>query len=100
MQGWGVLNFRTMNYVKGVLSGFAAIFIAEVAFLWPLLKGSKATGMAVFLGILLFALFFAASRSRPALRVLFFWIPTLVTSTLGFAFVGMLTYLWISFRHQ
>jgi hypothetical protein len=34
------------------------------------------------------------------LRVLFFWIPTLVVSVLGFAFLGMCTYLFIRFRHQ
>src|SRR5215467_3986560 len=104
-----------MNYVKGILSGLAAIFIAQFAFTWRALSGSRATGLAALAAIsienllspifwivagLLFWLFFAASRSRPTLRVLFFWIPTLVASTLGFGFVGMLTYIWISFRHE
>src|SRR5215469_7827834 len=100
-----------MNYVKGLLSGSAAIFMAEVAFLLPLLRGSKATGIAVFVesifsprfwivGVLLFGLFFAASRGNTILRVLFFWIPTIVISALGLAFVGLLTYLSIHFRPQ
>ena len=104
-----------MNYVKGILSGLAAIFIAEFAFFWPFLRGSKATGLtalaALFVesifslrfwivGLLLFGLFFAASRGRTVLRVLFFWIPTLVVSVLGFAFLGMCIYLLIHFRHQ
>jgi hypothetical protein len=104
-----------MDYVKGILSGLAAIFIAEFAFAWPFLRGSKATGLGALaglflesifsprcwvVGVLLFGLFFAASRSGTILRVLFFWIPTLVVSALGVAFLGMCTYLLIRFRHQ
>ena len=104
-----------MDYVKGVLSGLAAIFIAEVVFASPFLSGSKATGLAALLalfvesllsprfwivGILLFALFFAASHGSTTLRVLFFWIPTLVVSALGFAFLGFLTYVAAISRRQ
>jgi len=100
-----------MSYVRGVLSALAAIFIAEFVFIWPFLRGSKATGLAVLLasplslrfwivGILLFGLFFAASRGSAILRVLFFWIPTLVVSALGFAFLGLLTYVVAISRHQ
>jgi hypothetical protein len=104
-----------MGYVKGVLSGLAAIFIAEVVFAWPFLSGSKATGLAALLalfvesllsprfwivGILLFGLFFAASRGNTILRVLVFWIPTLVVSGLGFAFLGFLTYVVVVSRRQ
>ena len=104
-----------MDYVKGILSGLAAIFIAEFTFLWPLFRGSKATGLAALVGVsveglfslrfwivvvLLLGLFFASSRSNTVLRVLFFWIPTVVASALGFAFVGMCTYLFLRFRHQ
>jgi hypothetical protein len=82
---------------------------------WSILRGSKATGLAAVLvllvenifsptfwivGVLLFGLFFAASRSSTVLRVLFFWIPTVAVLALGFAFVGMWTYLFIRFRHQ
>jgi hypothetical protein len=104
-----------MDYVKGILCGVAAVFMAEFAYFWPLLRGSKATGMAAFVagladsiisptfwivGILLFGLFFTASRGSTVLRVLLFWIPTLVVSALGFGFVGLCTYLFIRFRHQ
>ena len=100
-----------MSYVRGVLSALAAIFIAEFVSIWPSLRGSKATGLAVLLasplslrfwivGILLFGLFFAASRGSTILRVLFFWIPTLVVSALGFAFLGLLTYAVAISRHQ
>ena len=106
-----------MNYVKNVLSGVAAIFIAQVAFSWSIFRpnSSKAIGLAALVGmsienflspifwivaVLLFGLFFAASRSNTVLRVLFFWIPTLLVSTLGVAFIGMLTYFWLHFRNQ
>jgi hypothetical protein len=41
-----------------------------------------------------------ASRGRTILRALFFWIPTVVVSALGFAFVAMCTYLFVLSRHQ
>ncbi len=104
-----------MNYVSGILSGLSAVLIAECACLWPFLRGSKATGVAAVVGlsvesifhprfwivaVLSFALFFTASRSNTIVRVLFFWIPTVVVSALGFAFVGMCAYLFIRSRHQ
>ena len=106
-----------MNYIKDILIGVAAIFIGQVVCFWVIPSGSnaKATGLAALaamsvenilspifwlVGGLSFVLFFAASRSNLILRVWFFWVPTLVASTLGFAFVGMLTYLWLHFRHQ
>jgi hypothetical protein len=104
-----------MNYVKGVLSATAARFIAEFVLAWPFLRGSKATGLPAIMGLfvesifsprfwivglLLFGLFFAASRGITVLRVLFFWIPTLVVSALGFAFLAMCAYLFAISRHQ
>ena len=104
-----------MDYIKGVLSGLAAIFVAEFVFFWPTLSREKATGLAVLkfllvesvlsprfwiVGVLLFGLFFAASRGSTALRLLFFWIPTLTVSALGFAMIGMYAYLFTIFRHQ
>ena len=104
-----------MDYVKGILSGLAAILIAEFVFFWPFISGTKATGMSVVAGLfvesvvsprfwvvaaLSFGCFFAASRSSTILRVLFFWVPTLVVAALGFAIVAMYTYLaWVS-KHQ
>ena len=88
-----------MNYASGVLSGLASLFVAEFVCAWPFSKGSKATGLAVFAvaplslkfwiaGILIFALLFAAGRlRRKILRVLLFWTPAIVISTLGLALV-------------
>ncbi len=103
-----------MDYVKGILSGLAAIFIAEFVFSWPFLRGTKATGMSAVaslfvesilsprfwaVAVLSFGCLFAASRGSTILRVLFFWLPTLVVSALGFAIVAMYTYLALSSKH-
>jgi len=105
-----------MDYIKGALSGLAAIFVAEFVFFWPTLSESKATGLAALkgllvesvlsprfwiVGVLLFGLFFAASRGNTVLRVLFFWIPTVTVSALGFSIVAMYAYLLFTIsRHQ
>jgi hypothetical protein len=104
-----------MDYIKGILSGLAAIFVAECVFLWPTLDGSKATGLVALkgllmasvlsprfwiVGVLLFGLFFAASRGGTVLRVLFFWIPTLTFSALGVLIAAMYAYLFTVSRHQ
>jgi len=98
-----------MNYIKGILSGLAAIFVAEFVFFWPTLSGEKATGLAVLkallvesvlsprfwiVSVLLFGLFFAAGRGSTSLRVLFFWIPTLTVLAFGFSIVAMYAYLF------
>ena len=70
-----------MDYVKGVLESLLSLRF------W-------------IIGILLFGLFFAASRGSTILRVLFFWIPTLVVSVLGFVFLGFLTYVVAISRRQ
>ena len=103
-----------MDYIKGILSGLAATFVAEFVFLWPTLNSSKATGLAVLKillaerrslaqildsRVLLFGLFFAASRGGTVLRV-FFWVPTLTVSGLGFSIVAMYAYLFTISRHQ
>ena len=109
-------NAAVMNYINAILSGLAAVFVAEFVFFWPILSGSKATGLAVLkalliesilsprfwiVGVLLFALFFAASRSNTFLRVLFFWIPTVTVSALGFSIVALYAYLFFRVsRHQ
>jgi hypothetical protein len=85
-----------MVYVKGILSGFAAFFIALCVFLvnfwwikgyWTgygcsLLMENIFSPLFWVVGLLLFWLFFAGSRGTATLRVLFFWIPTLVVSAL------------------
>jgi len=104
-----------MEYFKGILCGLAAILVAEFVFSWPTLRTQKATGVAVLrylllgsvfsprfwiVGILLFGLFFAASRGNTVFRVLFFWIPTLTVSALGFLIIAMYAYLFTISRHQ
>lgn len=106
-----------MIYLRAVLSGVSAIFVALLSPGLPafrLLSQQKATGLGAVYGallesllsaefwilaILFFCLFFAASRlGNKALRVVLFWTPTVVFSTLGFGYVGLLTYLRIHFR--
>lgn len=106
-----------MIYLKGILSGLAAFFIAQVVCFWPTLGGtSKAIGLAALaaqsvenilsvlfwvVGALLFWAFFTASRARTThWRVGLFWVPTLMVSALGFTFVGTCTYLFFHFRPQ
>jgi hypothetical protein len=104
-----------VTYLRGALSGVAAIFVASLGpgLLWAFrgLGSQKATGLGVIYGallesplspqfwilaILFFCLFFAASRlSSKVLRVALFWTPTLLVSTLGFAFIAFFTYVWI-----
>ncbi|HLX82556.1 MAG TPA: hypothetical protein VKR59_01575 [Terriglobales bacterium] len=103
-----------MDYLKGILSGLAAIFVAEFVFFWPIFSREKATGVGVLkilllqstlsprfwiVGTLLFGVFFAASRASTLLRVLFFWIPTLTVSVLGFSIVAIFAYLVAISRH-
>jgi hypothetical protein len=108
-----------MNYFKGILSGIAAIFLAElVPGSWSVFRGisrEKATGLAAVAGglaesvfsplfwilvVLFFALLFAASRlGNKLLRVFLFWIPTLTVSAFGIAIVTLFTYLFIRVRH-
>ena len=40
---------KSYELFRGVLSGFAAIFIEEFVSIWPFLRGSRATGLAVLL---------------------------------------------------
>ena len=104
-----------MDYVKGILCALAAILTAQFLFFWPIIKGSKATGLAAvvglslesllsprfwIIGVLLFVIFFAASRASAVLRVLFFWIPTVTVSALGLLIVAMYAYLFTLSRHR
>ena len=105
-----------MHYLKGILSALAAIFIGQFVFFWPVLKGSKAIAVNILpallvesvlspkfwiVGGLLFGLFYAASRGGAILRVLVFWIPTLVVSVLGFSILGLYGYFFFTIsRHQ
>jgi hypothetical protein len=107
-----------MGYFKGILSGLAAIILAElVPGSWSMLRGisaTKATGLAAVAGglaesvfsplfwilaVTFFALFFAASRlGSKVLRVFLFWIPTLTVSSFTIAVVALFAYLLVHFR--
>jgi hypothetical protein len=105
-------------YLKGALSGVAAIFVALLGpgFLQALksISGQQATGLGAIAGgfwnplfsplfwilaISSFVLFLTASRlGSKVLRVVLFWIPTLFVSALGFGLVALFTYGWMHFR--
>jgi hypothetical protein len=108
-----------MGYFKGILSGLAAIILTELVGSWWFFGGisnTKATGLAAVVGglvenlfsplfwipaILLFVLFFAASRlGNKLLRVFLFWIPTLTVSAFTIAIVATFAYRFIYFRHS
>jgi len=109
-----------MYYLKITLSVLAAVFVALFApGIWSIFRGfdtTKTTGLGAVAGglmeslyspvfwimvILLFALFFRASRlGNTAVRVLLFWIPTVLTSTLGLLFGALFVYLITRSRHQ
>jgi len=106
--------------VRVALSGLAGIFVSLLALYLVFLARAGdlqaasgqhgAVGIDVFsvlpriflwpwfwiIAISSFALFFAASRlSSRALRVLLFWTPTLVLSTMELTFFSLIAYLWL-----
>ena len=105
-----------MNYLKGTISALAALFVTVfIPGPWSAFRGlssEKATGLAAIAGtffspwfwvvaIIVFALFFAASRLRSRfLRVLFFWLPAGTTSLLMVASGAFITYVWLQLRHS
>jgi hypothetical protein len=106
-----------MAYLRVALTGVAAIFVALLVPLCPLifliggaktvgfgaitatLLGSIASSWCWLIAVVSFALFFMASRlGSKALRVLLFWTPTLAISTLGFGICALLTSAWMLLR--
>ena len=101
-----------MSNLRGFLSGIAALGGALIGANIHV-STSRAMGLgaarAEFLespfslvfwivAVLLFALFFAASRLHSkGLRILLFWTPVVVISALGVIF-GVYTYIWIHYR--
>ena len=103
-----------MVYFKGVLSGIAALFLAEVVpgpwFIFRGVSQEKATGLAAVAGgllqslfsplfwllaLLFFALLFAASRiGNKVLRILLFWVPTITCSSLALATLALYCFLF------
>lgn len=109
---------KTVTTLRAALSTVAATVVAllgsglVVAFRG--VNNSKATGFAAVVGgcleglvsplfwilaLSLFALFFSASQlSSKPLRILLFWTPATVISTLGSGIFSLFTYLWIHVR--
>ena len=97
-----------MNYIKGVLSGLAAILLAEFVLAFKDVSEQKATGLGAIAGgfaasifspllwifvCLFFALLLAASRlGNKLLRISLFWVPTLLVCVLGSAVLALFTY--------
>jgi len=108
-----------MTFVKGALSGLAAIILAElVAIYWIVFRGinnSKATGTAALAGgfleslisplfwllaIAFFTIFLKASRATSGtLRTVLFWIPTVGVTCLGVTIVSLFSYLYFHYRN-
>ena len=108
-----------MYYFKIILSMLAALFLALFGpGIWVMFRDfntTKTTGLGAVAGgltqsllspvfwimvVLLFALFFGASRlGNCSLRVLLFWIPTILTSTLGLLFGALFVYAITRSRH-
>jgi len=102
-----------------VLSALAALLLALLGqgiwFMVGEFGKSKTTGLGAVAGgittmmlspvfwimvVLFFALFLGASRlGNSALRVVLFWVPTVLTSSLGILFGALFVYLTIRSRH-
>lgn len=101
--------FRLALCVIGAISIalFVPNIVREVSLQRQTGIGAAAGGLAesVFsllfwiLAVLCFSLFLWASRNRQALvRVLLFWIPSVASSVLGIALLGLFTYMYLHFR--
>jgi hypothetical protein len=106
-----------MRYVKGVLSGISALTVVLVGpwIIFAIMDANpeKATGLTAVSGGLTAALFsplhwvalclvvwllWTAGRLKnTALRVILFWIPTVVISTIGLAMLAFLSYVYFHF---
>lgn len=107
-----------MNYLRTTLTVLGAIFTAAlVPTLWSMVHaigsqrqtglGAVAGGVSelllspIFWGLAVLLFFFFLRMSKigsEALRVLFFWIPTIAASCIGLLVVGGYTYLFLRFR--
>ena len=102
-----------MVYVKRALGAVAALTIALVLNYLDMLRYAHGAGVflndAISWGIrqpavwaiafLLFLLFIKSSQLHSkALRVLLFWTPTLVSSTLGLLVTALLTWMYWTMR--
>jgi hypothetical protein len=98
---------HSVAYLRVLLSAVAALILAILGppLFFDLQHSVKTTGLAVFtafsplcaiLAIVFFTLFFAAGRlkSKP-LRLLLFWTPVTVISTLGLGLSALFAYAWL-----
>ena len=104
-----------MVYFKAILSVLAAIFLACVVVFWPVFREAagqhSAIGMGVFTSVfrspvfwiitaVFFALLLAASRiSNIFAKVLLFWVPAVLCSTLAVTISAMFMYLIVRTQH-
>jgi len=107
-----------VTYLRGALSAIAAIFavLLGAGLITSLreISSERRTGLGAVAGGLtesllspifwllaaaFFALFFVAGRivNRP-LRILLFWIPALVITTVGFSLIFLFAYAWLHFK--
>jgi hypothetical protein len=94
-------------YLRVLLSAVASLLLAIIgpALFFSLQHPSEVTGLGVFrafsplsaiLAIAFFSLFFAASRLNiKSLRLLLFWTPATVISTLGLGLLALFAYAWL-----
>ena len=107
-----------MTYLRGALSGVAAIVLALIlpglVYTLRSISQSKATGIAATAGGLVGALFsplfwilaaaffafffWAGGRSNLALRVMLFWVPAVLTCLLGFGITALIAYSFLRSR--
>ena len=109
-----------MNSLRTTLTVLGAVFAAIfVPMLWTMFReigsqrqtglGAVAGGVSelllspVFWGLALLFFFFFLRMSKvgnEALRILFFWIPSVAASCIGLLLVGGYTYLFLRFRQH
>jgi hypothetical protein len=109
-----------MTYVRGCLSGLASLFLAGFVLMFITafrdMSQTKATGLAALAGgvvesifsplfwllaILFFVVFFATGRlSSSVFRVLLFWLPATVISSLGLGLLGWFALLMLRIRRS
>ena len=98
---------HNLGFLRASLSVVSALFLAILGppMFYSFRSNAKATGLTAFmvftpsiaiLAIVFFALFFAASRlDSKWVRVLLFWTPVTIISTLGFGFLVLVAILWL-----
>ena len=109
-----------MTYARGCLSGLTSLFLAGFVLMFITairdMSQTKGTGLAALadgvvesifsppfwlLAILFFTVFFATGRlSSSVFRVLLFWLPATVISSLGLGLLGWFALLMLRIRNS